>query len=162
MAHFAKLENNIVVDIIVVANEMLYNSEGIEVEQIGIDFCKSLYGNNTNWIQVSYNDNIRKQYPGIGFIYDQTNDVFLEPKPFESWTLNSDLNWQSPTSYPDDNKAYDWNEEALSWDLFTPDSPFPSWVWNETQWMWEAPVAHPNEAQAYEWNEESQTWGILI
>ena len=97
MAHFAQIDlNNIVKNVIVISNEMLHNSEGIEVEQIGIDFCKSLYGENTDWVQASYNDNIRKQYPSIDFIYDQTNDVFLSPKPFDSWILNSNFNWQAP------------------------------------------------------------------
>jgi hypothetical protein len=160
MAHFAKLDsNNIVENVIVISNEVLEDSEGNEVEQLGIDFCKSLYGENTNWVQTSYNSNIRKQYAEIGFEYDSTNDVFIVPQPFASWTLDLNYDWQPPTPYPSDNKTYSWNEETLSWDLFTPDSPFPSWVWNETLWIWEAPTPMPTNGGI--WNEENQTWDSI-
>ena len=118
MAHFAKLDsNNIVENVIVISNEMLEDSEGNEVEQLGIDFCKNLYGENTNWVQTSYNSNIRKQYAGVGYNYDETNDVFIISKPYDSWTLNSDFDWSPPTPYPSGNKSYNWNEETLSWNL---------------------------------------------
>tara|TARA_R110002153_G_scaffold230701_1_gene383949 strand:- start:74 stop:568 length:495 start_codon:yes stop_codon:yes gene_type:complete len=162
MAHFAKLDlNNIVQNVIVVSNEMLEDSEGNEVEQLGINFCKSLYGENTNWVQTSYNSNIRKQYAGVGYTYDTTNDVFIIPQPFSSWTLNSEFNWVSPVDYPTNGKTYGWNEKTQSWDLFTPDSPYPSWTWNETEWMWAAPVAHPEDEQPYQWNEENLNWELI-
>tara|TARA_B110000259_G_scaffold167224_1_gene195419 strand:- start:306 stop:668 length:363 start_codon:yes stop_codon:yes gene_type:complete len=118
MAHFAKLDsNNIVENVIVISNEMLEDSEGNEVEQLGIDFCKNLYGENTNWVQTSYNSNTRKQYAGVGYTYDSTKDKFITPKPFNSWSLNSNDDWQAPVIMPDDNKIYDWNEENQTWDL---------------------------------------------
>lgn len=118
MAHFAKLNlNNIVEQVIVISNNMLEDSEGNEIEQIGIDFCKTLYGSDTIWVQTSYNANTRKQYAGVGYTYDSTKDKFITPQPFNSWSLNSNDDWQAPVIMPDDNKIYDWNEENQTWDL---------------------------------------------
>ena len=120
MAHFAELdENNIVLRVIVINNDVITNENNEEVEQLGIDFCKSLYGQNTNWVQTSYNNNFRKQYAPIGSSYDQTNNVFIEAPPYESWTLNSEFDWEAPIPYPDDGQDYLWNEETQSWDLIT-------------------------------------------
>tara|TARA_R110001592_G_scaffold43570_6_gene141128 strand:- start:90 stop:455 length:366 start_codon:yes stop_codon:yes gene_type:complete len=120
MAHFAKLNsNNIVEQVIVISNNMLEDSEGNEIEQIGIDFCKTLYGSDTIWVQTSYNANTRKQYAGVGYTYDSTKDKFLLPQPFNSWVLDSDDNWQPPTPYPTDEQNYYWNEENLNWELIT-------------------------------------------
>ena len=119
MAHFAKLdENNIVIQGIVINNDILLQNE-IEVEQLGIDFCKSLYGQDTTWVQTSYNGNTRKQFAAVGYKYDSTNDVFIVPQPFDSWTLDSNFDWQPPTPYPTDGKTYSWNEDTLSWELIT-------------------------------------------
>ncbi len=156
MAHFAKLdENNIVIKGIVINNDILLQNE-IEVEQLGIDFCKSLYGQDTTWVQTSYNGNIRKQYAGIGMSYDETNDVFILPQPFDSWTLNSNFDWEAPVSFPTDGNPYEWNEETLSWLLVNP--PYASWSWNSTAWIFEAPIPYPTDEQPYEWNEENQSW----
>ena len=121
MAHFAKIDdNNIVEQIIVVNNDVILDENNIESEQIGIDFCKSLLGENTNWIQTSYNGNFRKNYAGIGHIYDVEGDGFYSPQPFNSWTLNEDtFLWEAPIEIPDDENFYTWNEETLSWDLVT-------------------------------------------
>lgn len=79
MAHFAELdENNIVKQVIVVHNNELLDN-GVESEAKGIAFCQSLFGG--NWIQTSYNGNIRKNYAGIGYTYDAVRDAFIEPKP---------------------------------------------------------------------------------
>ena len=90
MAHFAELDaNNIVLRVIVVGNDMIFDSQGQESEQVGIAFCKSLFGENTRWIQTSYNNNIRKNYAGIDYIYDQTRDAFIAPQPDgEGWLLD--------------------------------------------------------------------------
>ncbi len=108
MSHFAKIENNIVTQVIV-------------AEQDVID--SGLFG--TGWIQTSYNTHggqhtegrpLRKNYAGVGFSYDATRDAFISPKPFASWTLNeTTCLWESPTPYPADDKRYSWNEEQLSW-----------------------------------------------
>lgn len=116
MAHFAQLdENNTVTQVIVVANEELM-LDGTENETKGILFCKSLFGEDTRWIQTSYNGNKRKNYAGIGYTYDPVNDYFFAPQPFPSWTLDADAKWQAPTPYPTDGKFYTWNESTLSWD----------------------------------------------
>jgi hypothetical protein len=76
MAHFAKIENNVVREVIVINNEVLENKSFPESEAIGIAFCKSLYGADTEWLQTSYNANFRGKYAGIGMIYDELNDIF--------------------------------------------------------------------------------------
>jgi hypothetical protein len=114
MAHFACLENNIVTKVIVVSNQDILDENGQESEQKGIDFCSNLLGG--TWLQTSYNAKIRKNYAGIGYTYDEGRDAFISPKPFNSWLLDEDTcQWKSPTSYPNDDKRYTWNEETLAW-----------------------------------------------
>jgi len=116
MAHFAQLdENNLVTQVIVVANEELL-LDGVENETKGIEFCKSLLGENTRWVQTSYNGNIRKNYAGIGYTYDPVADHFFAPQPYPSWTLDADAKWQSPILYPvEEGKFFTWDEPTLSW-----------------------------------------------
>ena len=115
MAHFAQLnEENLVTQVIVVANQDTADQDGVENEAIGIEFCTNLLGG--TWKQTSYNGNIRKNYAGIGYKYDATLDAFIPPQPFESWTLNEETaQWEAPTPYPDDGKRYSWDEAATSW-----------------------------------------------
>ena len=115
MAHFAKLDkNNYVIAVHVVVNEVIIFN-GVESEQLGIDFLSNLHGYNF-WKQTSYNNNFRKNYAGIGYYYDSIRDAFIPPKPFPSWTLNEDsCLWQSPVPYPNDGKMYTWNEDILNW-----------------------------------------------
>lgn len=116
MAHFAELDsNNIVLRIIVVANEELLDENNIEQESLGISFCENLLGG--TWKQTSYNNNIRKNFAGIGFYFDETRDAFIEPKPFESWVLNeTTCQWEPPIERPDDENMYGWNEDTTSWE----------------------------------------------
>jgi hypothetical protein len=116
MAHFAQLdENNVVTQVIVVANEELL-LDGVENETKGIMFCKSLLGDDTRWVQTSYNATIRKNYAGIGYTYDPVANHFLAPQPFPSWTLDTDAKWQAPTPYPtEEGKFFTWDEPTLSW-----------------------------------------------
>jgi hypothetical protein len=117
MAHFAQLdENNKVLQVIVVANDELLEN-GVESEAKGIAFCKSLLGEDTSWVQTSYNATIRKNYAGIGYTYDPIADHFFAPQPFASWTLNDNAIWEPPVAYPTDDKIYKWNEDAQKWDL---------------------------------------------
>jgi hypothetical protein len=102
MTHFVKLDSTNTV------------TEGIVAEQ---DFINSgLVGDSFLWVQTSYNNNFRKQYAGIGYTYDKVNDVFILPKPYASWTLDGDHDWQPPTAMPDDGKEYEWNEDTQTWD----------------------------------------------
>ena len=115
MAHFAELdENNIVTRVIAVHNNELMDGE-TESEVKGMGFCVSLFGG-SNWVQTSYNGNIRKQFAGIGYTYDDTNDVFISPQPYPSWILDDNFDWQAPIPMPEDDNLYTWNEETQSWD----------------------------------------------
>lgn len=114
MAHFAQLnEQNIVTQVIVVANEELL-LDGIENEAKGIAFCQSLFGG--EWKQTSYNGNICKNYAGIGYTYDSQRDAFIAPQPYPSWTLVEETcRWTAPVTYPIDGKIYNWDETTLIW-----------------------------------------------
>lgn len=117
MAHFAELdENNVVTRVIVVGNKDTSDANGVEKEYIGKAFCERLYGG--NWVQTSYNGNIRKNYAGIGFTYNSDIDAFVPPKPYASWVLNNDTaKWEAPTPMPDDGQMYSWDEDTTSWEL---------------------------------------------
>ena len=122
MAHFAQLnEQNIVIQVIVVANQELL-LDGIESEEKGIAFCQSLLGG--NWKQTSYNGNMRKNYAGIGYTYDSQRDAFIAQQPYPSWTLVEETcRWISPVAYPTDGKLYNWDENTLSWIQFNEETP---------------------------------------
>jgi len=130
MAHFAKVEDNIVTDVIVISNEVI-DDNGVENEALGQDYINNTLGLEGTWIQTSYNNNIRGNYAGIGYSYDSENDVFLQPKPYESWILNSDFQWIAPIDEPaydrDNPVLYNWNESSQSWDVDT-DFTFPESV----------------------------------
>ena len=118
MAHFAKIGlNSKVIEVISVNNEVLKDSNGVEQEVNGIDFLTKLTGYPV-WIQTSFNNNIRKNFAGKGYTYDETRDAFIAPKPFNSWILNEDTClWNAPVAYPQDDNNYKWNEQTLSWDI---------------------------------------------
>ena len=116
MAHFAKLGvGNIVEQVIVVSNDIA------TTEQAGVDFINKLYNTRDAWKQTSYNNNIRKNFAGIGFTYDSQRDAFIPPKPYNSWILNeTTCLWNAPIAYPVDNNVnnrYKWNEEIQNWEL---------------------------------------------
>ena len=119
MAHFAQLdENNQVIAVNVIADADCLDDNEKESETVGIAFCKSLWGSETIWKQTSYNGNIRKNYAGIGYTYDQTRDAFIPAKPFNSWILNeTTCLWEAPIAYPTDGEMYQWNETNQQWDL---------------------------------------------
>ena len=111
MAHFAKVTNGVVVQVIVAEPEFFET------------FVDTSPG---EWIQTSYNTHggvhknggtpLRKNYAGIGFSYDATRDAFISPKPYASWTLNEDTClWDAPTPFPTDGKIYVWDEPTTSW-----------------------------------------------
>ena len=126
MAYFAKLgTGNIVEKVISINNAVITDANGVEQEQLGVDFINKLYNTRDVWKQTSYNNNIRKNYAGIGYQYDQTRDAFIAPKPFNSWILNEDTcRWEAPVAMPEltqeqiDNKNYyAWNEQIKNWEL---------------------------------------------
>ena len=111
MSHFARVENNIVQEVIVAEQEFI-NSGAV--------------GDPTTWIQTSYNTHrgvhtqggtpLRKNYAGVGFTYDLERDAFIPPKPYNSWILNeSTCLWEAPVAMPQDGNIYTWNEKTLTW-----------------------------------------------
>ena len=111
MAHYAFLdENNVVTEVITGIDETEL-VEGLSPEE--------WYGNFRGQVckRTSYNHNIRKQYAGIGYTFDATADVFIAPKPFASWSLDANYDWQAPIDYPADGKQYSWDEANQSWVL---------------------------------------------
>ena len=108
MSHFAKVENGVVVQVIV-------------AEQDVID--SGIFGH--GWVQTSYNTHggqhpegrpLRKNYAGIGYTYDEQRDAFIPPKPYPSWVMSEETClWDAPVPYPTDNKRYSWDEATTSW-----------------------------------------------
>ena len=118
MAHFAELnENNEVLRVIVVDNNDTSNSDGEEIELIGISFLKGLFGFDTKWKQTSYNGNFRVRYAGVGYSYDETLDAFVPPKPYESWILNpTTADWEAPITQPELTQEQDESGYYYYWD----------------------------------------------
>ena len=111
MAHYAKVENTLVTQVIVAGAEFFDT------------FVDSSPG---EWIQTSYNTHggvhsngetpLRKNYAGVGFTYDSTRDAFIPPQPYNSWILNEDTcQYEAPTAYPEGDAMYNWNEDTTSW-----------------------------------------------
>lgn len=115
MAHFAKLDDNNVVLAVHVVNNDVITVDGVESEQVGIDFLSDLHGH-PHWKQTSYNGTIRKNYAGIGYTYDAARDAFIAPQPYASWTLNENTcQWECPVAHPTDGKMYAWFEPNQQW-----------------------------------------------
>lgn len=135
MSHFAEVKDGVVTQVIV-------------AEQDFIDTLDNL----SEWVQTSYNTRggkhynpetneedsgtpLRKNYAGIGYIYDANRDAFYEPQPYPSWSLNETTCWwEPPVAYPDDRKLYKWNEDNKQW------------------------VAYPDDDKIYSWDEENMQW----
>ena len=139
MAHFAKLGvNGKVIAVVVVSNSDTINASGVEDENVGIQFLERSTGWPL-WKKTSYNTKAGKyynqdgsegdqtkayrgNYAGIGFIYDEDNDIFISKQPFASWTLNvSTASWEAPVAMPNTETNgikdfYNWNEATQSWD----------------------------------------------
>lgn len=116
MAHFAKVDaNNVVERVEVVGNDIITDpNTNQESEQLGIEFLRSLYGEDTNWVQTSYNKNFRGLYAAPGMTYYSDLDVFLPPQPYPSWTLDTtEKAWVAPLPMPTaDTGWYEWDEDA--------------------------------------------------
>ena len=114
MAHFAEIDSNQVVKQVLVVPD--------QQEHRGQEYLANDLGLGGTWIQTSYNNNIRKQYAGIGYTYDEVADVFITPQPFPSWSLDENHDWQAPKPKPEDDLMYVWNEEKLDWEAFVNDA----------------------------------------
>ena len=133
MAHFAKLDaNNLVTQVIVVANEDTADSAGVETESIGVAFCQKLLGASTNWKQTSYNNSFRGNYAGIGYTYMSnvatlgvgSTDIFISEQPHDSWAVGVGTAQWYPPSNPGDAPALTSDEQAAR----------KYYVWNETNY----------------------------
>ena len=133
MSHFAKIENGVVTQVIVIEKEVLDTGH---------------WGDLASWVQTSYNTQggvhtqggtpLRKNFAGIGYTYDLVRDAFIPPQPFPSWVLNEDTcHWGAPTAMPTDEKRYVWRESTTSW-VEQPD--------------------YPTDGKTYTWNLETGTW----
>ncbi len=111
MAHFAKIKDDKVIEVIVAEQEHINTLDG-------------------EWVQTSYNTfggehklgetPLRKNFAGIGYTYDRVKDVFIPPNPYTSWTINETIClWEAPVAYPDDGKEYIWNEKIINWEEVT-------------------------------------------
>jgi hypothetical protein len=126
MAHFAKLnETNEVIQVHVLNNEVITDGNGVEQEQLGVDFLTDLFGG--TWKQTSYNTGrgvhslegtpFRKNYASIGYTYDSTRDAFIAPQPYSSCTLNEDTcQWEYPVEAPSGDTPHEWNEGKGKWE----------------------------------------------
>jgi hypothetical protein len=114
MAHFAEIdENGVVLRVLVVPDAQ---------ENRGQEFLADDLELGGTWVQTSYNARIRKNYAGIGMVYDNIRDAFIDNQPFASWTLNEETcQWEAPVAYPEDGVMYVWNEELTDWQAIVND-----------------------------------------
>jgi hypothetical protein len=128
MASFAKIGlNSKVIEVVSVVNDVIKDSNGVEREELGIQFLNELY-KWPIWKQTSYNTHggvhssggtpFRKNHAGIGYTYDEDRDAFIPKKPYNSWVLNEQTcNWEAPIVKPNDGNMYNWNEQIQNWEL---------------------------------------------
>lgn len=130
MAHFAELnKDNIVLRVIVIDNDKTHDENGVEQETLGIAFCKSLFGENTKWVQTSYNGSMRNKYAATGDTYDAELDAFISAQPYSSWVLNPEtLAYEAPVAIPPYREGYrtTWNEDKLQFDQLPIETPTPA------------------------------------
>ena len=109
MAHYAFLDENNIVTEVIVGKDETELIDGLSPEV--------WYGNfrRQTCKRTSFNNNIRKQYAGIGYSYDSVRDEFVQPRPFASWSLDSNNDWQPPTPMPTSDGRWMWSEETLEW-----------------------------------------------
>ena len=121
MAHFARIEDNVVTQVLVVPD----SQEDRVNEYLSMDIglggsCYKTSYNTRGGVHTSGGTPYRKNYAGIGYTYDRDRQAFIPPKPFESWTLNEETClWDAPVAYPTDSELYVWNENTTSWVLPT-------------------------------------------
>jgi hypothetical protein len=141
MAHFAELnDNKVVTRVVVIGNDIPANGGTLEDNDMHIDgekFCIKLFKGGI-WKQTSYNNNFRKQYAGIGSIYDSVKDKFISPQPYNSWALDANDDWQAPVTYPTDitEKRISWDEENLRWIAKDFQDPINNFNWDPATLAW--------------------------
>lgn len=127
MAHFAELnEDNKVIRVIVISNDETHDENGLENEALGIAFCKSLYGQDTKWVQTSYSGSTRNKFAGVDDFFDEELNAFISTKPFASWILDEEtLSWIPPVAIPPYKEGFTklWNEEKMEYEYKVIEEP---------------------------------------
>jgi|TARA_R110002110_G_scaffold30358_1_gene107631 hypothetical protein len=152
MAHFAELESKtdptgftsdthlIVKRVVVVGNDIEANGGILEDNDCHADgetWCVNFFKGGT-WKQTSYNNNFRKQYAGIGYIYNSSKNKFLNPQPYASWSLNDNDDWKAPVTYPTDitDKNISWDESNQKWTATDYSDPVNNFNWDASELTW--------------------------
>tara|TARA_R110000796_G_scaffold239115_1_gene359712 strand:+ start:172 stop:633 length:462 start_codon:yes stop_codon:yes gene_type:complete len=150
MAHFAELDdNNAVIQVVVVGNDVTTaagplgeNDMHVDGETWCVDFFKT-----PNWKQTSYNNNFRKQYAGIGYIYDSAKDKFLCPQPFASWALDAEDDWQAPVTFP---TVIEYGDPAEKYII--------SWEESNLRWTAKSQQSQENPSSNFNWDVATLSW----
>ena len=142
MAHFAELNSsNEVLRVVVISNDDV-NSNGGDYSTSAETFVASIVPHQTggvSWKQTSYNNNARKQYAGVGYTYDSSKNKFIAPQPYNSWSLDSNDDWQAPVTYPSTDEVgsnvllIDWDEGNLRW---TGKHDETNYIWDSSALSW--------------------------
>ena len=145
MAHFAELDsNNVVLRVVVVGNDVATAAGPLGANDMHVDgetWCVNFFKSG-NWKQTSYNNSFRKQYAGIGYTYDPAKDKFLCAKPFNSWALDANDDWQAPVTYPTDTgteeslKIISWDEAGQKWTATDREDPVNNFNWDASALAW--------------------------
>ena len=148
MAHFAELNSsNEVLRVVVISNDDV-DANGGDQHADAETFVASIVPHSTGgtaWKQTSYNDNFRKQYAGIGYTYDASKDKFISPKPYPSWSLDSNDDWQAPVAYPTVTEISS-NFVLVSWDE------------DNQKWLGATHTGDPIVTTNYEWDATNLQW----
>jgi hypothetical protein len=121
MANFAQLNSeNLVIQVLVVSEENCGMKNFPESEPIGTEYLRSVFGQDTNWAQTSYNGTFRYNYAGINYLFIEESQAFVAPKPYPEWLLNTNtFKWEPPVPYPSTGGPYWWDESTQTWVLFS-------------------------------------------
>jgi hypothetical protein len=148
MAHFAELDkNNIVTRVTVINNNDILDENGNESEEIGIQFNKNLLGQDTRWVQTSYNGNFRYRYAGIGDFYDEDHQAFI-PQGFHYDEEHNQVV----------QDGYLYSEE---FNEFISPQPYSLWYYDPEQKEWRPPFPKPKDTYQYEWDKTISNWKLI-
>ena len=156
MAHWARIDDNNIVDKVIVTEDDVEKARGWLSETFGGRWLQTSY-NTRKGIHLNGGTPFRGNFAGKGFYYDENLDAFLPPKEFESWILDADnYYWVAPVEQPSPLGELFWNEEIKNWDK--PEKYFPSWYWDDLTNRWTPPVPFPDDVSGMEWSEDLQNW----
>ena len=153
MAHFAELDENNVVLRVIVFSDVEVNANGGEYSSQSEAFVKARHGGHA-WKQCSYNNNRRKQYPGKDYTYDASKDIFIRPKPFNSWTLNNDNEWEAPVTQPTEEQRQYTEDGIVKQYVINWDNDNNRWI------AWRDKTEPQIDAEKY-WDSGDNSWKNL-